>query len=154
MNMNIQHIPPQDIRYIRRTGPYGEGNFHTMESLKTWAVQQGFPGTDAVIYGIAQDDPRTTPPAECRYDACIVVEQDETVSAAEEGILSGTLPGGRYAVFQLPHTRAAMEGFWRDVWMELARQNCRPDVSRPIMECYRPVLLEQGLCEMCVPVAG
>jgi DNA gyrase inhibitor GyrI len=65
--------------YIRHIGPYGINNVQTMEELKKWAKFNHLFNDEAIILGIAQDNPEATKPENCRYDTCIVVSSDYSV---------------------------------------------------------------------------
>ena len=85
-NMKIETIHPCPIAYVRQTGAYGNDNIRAMEQLKQWARNNGLMNSKAVIFGIPQDNPQTTAPENCRYDACIALAKEhlranEAVSA-------------------------------------------------------------------------
>jgi DNA gyrase inhibitor GyrI len=138
------------IAYMRRVGPYGADNKEQMEKLKRWAGSSGLMQENAVILGIARDDPATTPPENCRYDACIVVSEDTEIG--DDGVNEAVLPGGRYAVFTVRHTAEDIQRAWSDILPELASHGCSPDMSRPILERYIPGMVKKHLCEICVPL--
>ena len=149
MNMHLETMPEATAICLRRTGPYGGDNRDLMERLKSWAAQHGLMAT-GVILGIAWDDPSQTPPEHCRYDVCLVPAGD--VPEPDPGMFRGLLPGGRYACFQGPHTPEGVRDLWNGSFTGLAELGFRPDQARPVMERYRPELLAQGLCELCIPV--
>ena len=62
------------------------------------------------------------------------------------------LPGGRYACFQGPHTPGGVQLLWHESFSALLELDLRPDPARPVMERYRPEMLAQGICELCIPV--
>jgi DNA gyrase inhibitor GyrI len=103
-----------------------------------------------VILGIARDDPKTIIPENCRYDTCIVIEDD--FSFEEGDIKEGLLPGGKYAVFQIDHTAEAVQRAWAGIFQELFGQGLQFDESRPILERYQVKLVNNHSCEICVPV--
>lgn len=55
-----QNYPISTIAYMR-------------EKLKHWAKANNLMDSKTVILGIANDDPKTTPPENCRYDACTLL---------------------------------------------------------------------------------
>ncbi|BAB07728.1 BH4009 [Halalkalibacterium halodurans C-125] len=63
----------------------------------------------AIILGISQDPPETTPPEKCRYDACIVISDEQPLDGS---VREGILPAGLYAVYKVKHTAEAMEQAW------------------------------------------
>ncbi|OWR33019.1 DNA gyrase inhibitor [Saccharibacillus sp. O23] len=138
------------IVYVRRTGPYGPENKQTMERLKEWAKKRGLLEGNAVLFGIPQDDPRTTAPEACRYDACIatdlVLEQDET-----DPLQSGIFEGGTYAVFRIAHTAEGVRQAWNEILPALQAGGCEI-ANKPTVERYAEKLLREDWCELCVPI--
>jgi len=150
MNFNIEEMPKSRIAYIRQVGPYGAGNYALMEKLKDWAKSNDLFTDSAIILGISQDDPVTTTPENCRYDACVVISDDFEIT--DSSVSEAELPGGRYAVFTIPHTAEAVQNAWSEVFSQLADAGCQLDVSRPILERYIPAMVKKHLCEICVPI--
>ncbi|MEI8199100.1 MAG: GyrI-like domain-containing protein [Eubacteriales bacterium] len=150
MNMNIEIIPTCSIAYIRQVGAYGEANMETMEQLKHWAKANNLMNSKSVILGIAHDNPRTTPPGDCRYDACILVA-DQHIPAGGN-VQQGEIIGGKYAVFTVAHTAEAIQKAWGEIFPALSESGCFPDTARPVLERYATELVEQHLCEICVPI--
>ena len=69
--MNIEEIYDHKVIYMRRTGQYGVENYELMCKMKAWADERGLLTNDAVLFGIALDNPQFTKPNECRYDVPI-----------------------------------------------------------------------------------
>ena len=147
MDYAIEQLPAQQILYMRRTGAYGAENYALMESLKKWANDRGLLN-DSTIYGIARDDPNT-PPDQCRYDVCLVVDADYT---ADPQVQKGELPGGKYAVFKVPHTAEAVQAFWASAMQTLQEKGLQYTMTGPILERYQYHVVSAGECEFCVPV--
>lgn len=148
--MNIETLPGYDIIYMRQIGPYGIGNAQIMEKLKSWAKSKHLLGENAILLGIAQDNPETTKPEDCRYDTCLVVSEDYSIS--DDGISRGKLNQGKHAVFELDHTAQAVEKAWREIFQELFRQGYEIDYTNPIIERYQTKMLNSHRCEICVPI--
>lgn len=150
MTYQIEDMTAGRAMSMRHTGPYGPGNHVLMKTFKEWVRANGLFTDSAVILGISQDDPRTTPPERCRYDVCILVFDDylQTDAAVTELLL----PGGKYAVFSIPHTAEALQKAWNDIFPQLAADGLALDAARPILERYIPAVLQKHLCEICVPV--
>jgi AraC family transcriptional regulator len=72
MKYEIKELPEVRVAYLRYKGPFGAaiGEFWK-EVFTPWQKAYGLTGK--VTYGVAQDDPGTTPASECRYDACVEV---------------------------------------------------------------------------------
>ncbi|CAI8783085.1 hypothetical protein EMIT0133MI5_20111 [Bacillus velezensis] len=82
----------------------------------------------SVILGIPQDHPNRTPKEKCRYDVCLVINQDHVPEPAR----IGTFSGGKYAVFLLDHTKEAVSGFWNTVFSEIEKNNLSIRESSPL----------------------
>ncbi|MGE5628758.1 MAG: AraC family transcriptional regulator [Solirubrobacterales bacterium] len=150
MDFLIENLPEYHIAYIRQTGPYGGNNVQVMENLKKWAGEHNLFNEDSIILGIAQDNPETTKPENCRYDTCIVVAND--ICKADNYVQEGILPGGKYVVFKINHTAEAVRDAWINIFPELVKQCCEFDGSRQIMERYVVKMVNNHLCEICVPI--
>lgn len=148
--MNIETIPSCSIAYIRQIGAYGEKNIQTMEQIKHWAKANSLFNSKAMIFGIAHDNPQTTPPENCRYDACILLtDENFTVGG---NVLHGKIVGGKYAVFTVKHTAKAVGQAWTEIFSSLSDSGCLADTTRPILERYAAEKVEQHFCEICVPI--
>ncbi|WP_066503913.1 AraC family transcriptional regulator [Abyssisolibacter fermentans] len=150
MDITIENMPPYRIAYIRQIGPYGINNVKTMKELKKWAKINHLFNDESIILGIAQDNPETTKPKNCRYDTCIVVSNDYSVT--DGYIKEGNIVGGKYAVFKINHTAEAVQKAWIDIFPELSRQGYQFDETRPIIERYIVQMVNKHNCEICVPV--
>ena len=121
--MRIEEINGDEVIYMRRTGQYGEENYELMCKMKAWSNERGLLTDDAVLFGIALDNPQFTKPSECRYDVCL-----------------------------LASTKDAVTDFWKSFPTEMANNGMKIDFSRPIMERYSVKMVSNGFCEMCVPI--
>ncbi|EPR13417.1 AraC family transcriptional regulator [Ruminiclostridium papyrosolvens] len=151
MNMNIETIPAGSIAYIRQIGAYGAENIRTMEQLKRWAETSNLMNNKTVIFGIAHDNPKTTPPENCRYDACILLADKRFPT--DGNIKHGEISGGKHAVFTVKHTAKAVEQAWGNIFPALFESGFLYDATRPILERYTAKKVEQHLCEICVPIS-
>ena len=147
MNTHVENIPAHSILYMRRTGPYGAANYQLMQNMKDWISKHNLWEEGGCVYGIAQDNP-TVPPQMCRYDVCFATE---TV-IEDDVVRQGTLPSGKYLVFEILHTAEDVEQFWGSIGAALALENSQLDERRPVLERYQPALVENGYCEFCVPI--
>ncbi|MDR9854806.1 GyrI-like domain-containing protein [Paenibacillus sp. VCA1] len=148
MKMNIETIPNYRIAYVRQMGPYGPANAKTMEKLKKWAAEKHLLTESAILFGIPQDNPDTTLPENCRYDACIVISTDELT---DDSIDEGEFSGGEYAVCTVKHTPEDVQKAWADVFPALQQSGYRMD-HKPVVERYTGKMVAEGFCELCIPV--
>jgi DNA gyrase inhibitor GyrI len=150
MEMTTENIPSYKVAYVRRVGPYGADNVQTMEKLKQWARSNNLWNDKSVVLGIAQDNPETTKPENCRYDTCIVLENDVVLD--DDSVCQGNLTGGKYAVFLIPHTAEAVQAAWAEIFSYLFSQAVQYDETRPILERYAVERVKNHYCEICVPI--
>ncbi|WP_341866258.1 AraC family transcriptional regulator [Paenibacillus barcinonensis] len=153
--MYVEHLASATIAYVRQVGPYGPSNGEAMEKLKQWASRNHLLDEQATLLGIPQDDPSSTRPQHCRYDACIVLDQDFKFEHFEKehgpAVHIGTLAGGQYLIFTVPHTAEGIQNAWNDMISHVHARGFQLDL-KPIIERYRPHLLAQHLCELCIPI--
>lgn len=149
--MRIEEINGDEVIYMRRTGQYGEENYELMCKMKAWANERGLLTDDAVLFGIALDNPQFTKPSECRYDVCLLAPSSKDI-ATEDQVETRNLCGGKYAVFTINHTKDAVTDFWKSFPTEMANNGVKIDFLRPVMERYSVKIVAKGFCEMCVPI--
>lgn len=150
LHSRIEVIKPFEVAFIRRIGTYGSGNHETMSALKSFAAANGLMTKEAVILGIAQDNPMTTPPEKCRYDACVSV--NDGFSTDNANVQVGTFGGGKYMVFTVPHTAEAVAEVWGVIYPQTVAAGENPDFTKPVIERYTIGGVEAGVCEICVPI--
>ncbi|MCR8643506.1 GyrI-like domain-containing protein [Paenibacillus sp. N1-5-1-14] len=149
MPFHVEMIPNYRIAYVRNVGPYGQGNTQAMEQLKQWAEQKDLLTKSAILFGIPRDNPVTTLPEDCRYDACIVISTDIEVDG--DCVCEGELSGGKYAIWKIKHTAEDVKQAWLDIFPAIQSSGYELD-NRPILERYKGELLINDFCEICVPV--
>ncbi len=149
MNITVEKFHHIRLLY-KENRPLRENNVSIMENLKTGAKANNLLCEDAVIFGIAWDDPKFTNPDKCRYDTCIVIKNDFIIN--ENYICQGNISGGKYAVVKINHTADDVKKAWEEIFPLLLKQGCRFDKTRPIMERYSAKMISDSYCEICVPV--
>ncbi len=114
MNVRVVEIEPARVAFLRYTGPFGPalGEFWR-NVVAPWMQDNGLNGR--VTYGVAMDDPGTTPPEKCRYDACVEVGHDDP---APPPATLATIPGGRYAVVDYFGASSGIGQAWHDFHAE------------------------------------
>ncbi|MHA6529166.1 AraC family transcriptional regulator [Paenibacillus sp. BAC0078] len=149
MNMKLETLPNYRIAYVRQVGPYGPANAQAMEKLKKWARENNLLTESAILFGIPQDNPATTPPENCRYDVCIVISKDYKVDAS---VGKGEFAGGNYVSFTITHTAEAIQQAWTEIFPAIQSSGYQMDTGKPIVERYYVKMINNHLCEICVPV--
>lgn len=154
MNIDFVERSPVRVAYRRYTGPFGEplGRFWRAQ-VAPWLAEQGL--LDCPRYGIALDNPATTPPEKCRYDCCVELPVGLTLADAPEQ----TLAGGRFAVTRFKGTGAEIGGAWSEFVGACMKRSLPPDASRSAFEYYpRGAIFDAKTgvfsCELCYPVGS
>ncbi|QDP41154.1 AraC family transcriptional regulator [Radiobacillus deserti] len=147
MRFKVEAIPNLRVAYVRGVGPYGPANKEVMERLKSWARKRNLLHS-ATLLAIPQDNPETTPPEDCRFDACIVLSAEYQIG---EDINETELTGGKYLIYEVEHTAEAMQKAYADIIPSLQTNGYQMD-SKPIMERYKQTMVDRHYCEICVPV--
>jgi AraC family transcriptional regulator len=120
-----------------------------------WADAKGLIGKDTTSLGVVRDDPFSTQPERCRYDACVVVPRSFTTTDPDYRV--ETVTGGRYLRYHFVGRSTDIDTAWDRVYREwLPESGYQPD-DRPSLELYRPGSILDPVeltfrCELCVPV--
>jgi AraC family transcriptional regulator len=94
MNVQIKHLTPLRVAFVRHVGPYAEVGA-AWDKLLPRLGKEGLLGGDAQLIGLCHDDPEITPPEKIRYDACVTVDA-QFRPVDEIGVQ--VIPGGDYAM--------------------------------------------------------
>lgn len=159
MSNAFVYLRPLNLTFIRAQGPYAEASAEAWARVFDWLDKSGHRQSAGCGYGLMLDDPRTTPPEKCRYDACIEMADGFQDSISREFGFR-RLPGGAYA--RRRHIGPAEGGVTglvatlRDQW---APQNgLLIDTKRPVIEIYldnpAKVPAEKRRIDICLPVAA
>ncbi|MGM9923551.1 MAG: GyrI-like domain-containing protein [Bacillus sp. (in: firmicutes)] len=147
MKCKVETIPNYRIAYVRRVGPYGSANIEVMEKLKKWAKEKNLLQS-SILFAIPQDNPETTLPENCRFDACIVLSEDFQV---DDSICETELSGGVYLIYEVKHTAEDIQKAYADIFSDLQSNGYQMD-NKPILERYTEAMVNNHYCEICVPV--
>ena len=105
--MKIEQFNQLQIAYWRRVGAYGPENNQLMATFKKYLQEHNLLTKEAVILGIALDDPQKVPANQLRYDVGLVTE----VKVSND-LLYRQVADGPYAILEVAHTPAAIQNFW------------------------------------------
>lgn len=145
MKFEVETLPNYRLAYVRRVGPYGSANIEVMQKLKKWAKEKELSGT---ILAIQQDNPTTTLPENCRFDACLVISEDYQV---DDSICEGELAAGEYLVYKVKHTAEDIQIAYASIFPSLQGNGYQID-NKPILERYTEDMVNNHYCEIYVPV--
>jgi AraC family transcriptional regulator len=118
---------------MRHTGPYQECG-PTFQKMMNYCMANKLFGPSSLVIGVGWDDPKTTPPDQIRYDACLTV--DESFQPDGE-VKVQTLEGGNYAVAAHVGPYETMAETYRwfiDTWLPASGKQMR---MLPMYEVYR-----------------
>lgn len=76
------------------------------------------------MFAIPLDNPETTPPNQCRFDACIVIPNDFQV---DNSVLERELSGGEYYVYEVKHTTEEIQKAYPAIFQHLQNNNFQID---------------------------
>mgnify|MGYP001203924061 FL=1 len=154
MQVTLKNLSAVRVAYMRHVGPYGLSiNQFWTRTFMPWCQSQGFSGALS-YYGIGLDDPDFTPPAQCRYDACVQISDDLMVSAPASVAM---LPGGRYAVAQFNGPVREMPIAWTRLlreWMPASglQMDSRPAFEHMVADSCFDAARGTITCDLCVSV--
>ncbi|CAN7704160.1 GyrI-like domain-containing protein [Pseudoduganella sp. LjRoot289] len=153
MEVNVIDIPPTKVAYLRYTGPFGPaiGDFWR-DVFNPWQQAHGLDGR--TTYGVAQDDPGTTPPERCRYDACVEVDEGYV---AEAPAATDVLPGGRYAATRYRGNGSDIGAAWGAFYSQALPASGLQVAAGPCFERYAADYAADPVtgtfeCDLCAPI--
>ena len=153
MQVEVKHIPPYRVAYMRHVGPYGKdiGAFWT--AFEHWMVARDLRQLGTITIGIGHDAPLIADADKLRYDACVVVDDafkpDRYVNVTE-------LSGGRYAAARYEGTPSGIGYAWEQLFTDWLPSSGYQPEDRLCLELYRDSERrrepEHLRCELCIPV--
>lgn len=98
MEVNIREFEETKVAVLEHRGDPALIN-DSVEIFIDWRKTSGLsPVKSSKSFGIAYDNPDTTPPDQFRFDICGSIPED--VPANPQGVINKTIPGGRCAVIR------------------------------------------------------
>lgn len=144
--MKAEYTRSTETVFFRRIGPYGNGNQQLMEQFKQWLDQKKLL-ENTTILGIAQDNSAIISPAQCRFDAFVVINLKNVTKPAYKTILTS----GKYSIFEIDHTAVAINDFYQNISEVILKNNLNTK-NQPTIERYQPQFLRKNLCEIMIPI--
>jgi DNA gyrase inhibitor GyrI len=149
MKITKEILPAYNLYFVRRTGAYGGLNQRPMEKIKAWAKDHQLWNDSSIFLGIPRDNPETTPPQDCRYDACVVSDSKHPVSSS---VQNTSISEGLYLILEIDHTPDALEEAWSNFMTILLKHKAIFDSRRLIIERYPAPLINKHRCQLCLPI--
>ena len=126
MQVKIVTVEPVTLAVLEHRGDPMLVN-DSVQRFIAWRKETGLsPITNSQTYGIAYDDPTTTPPKDFRFDICGSVATP--VPTNRHGVVTKTIPGGRCAVVRHEgspdHISGSIYHLYRN-WLPHSREELR-----------------------------
>jgi AraC family transcriptional regulator len=154
MDVQIKNMPELHVATIRHIGPYNQIP-QAFARLGEVAARSNLFGPETAMLAIYHDDPETTPPAELRSDAALVIAADAKVP---QGLGEERLPGGRYACTTHVGPYEALGDVWARFMGEWLPRSGHRMTEGKSYEIYRntpaDVPKEKLVTELYIPLAS
>lgn len=149
MKFKVETLPKYRVAYMRHVGPYGSNeNREVWKKLKKWAKEKNLLHSSTILLAVQQDNPETTLPKDCRFDACIVISEDNQL---DHLIDESELSGGKYMIFEVNHTVEDIQKAYVSIFSHILSNGFQID-NNAIFERYIGDMENNHYCEICVPV--
>lgn len=148
----LSELPDYNVAYVRKIGVYDEKTCsEAISKVLHWAYSRNViaPGKLMLIYW---DNPEVTPSYKCRFDACVIIQQDVT---PEGDVFQQKIGGGLYAVFSFELSPEKIQQAWVDSfsWICDAGYETR---DTPCFELYHNNAYEHSdgkwIFDICIPL--
>ena len=131
MKIDQVNLPDLRVASVRKVGPYGPDVGQAFCRLVSWAVKNQQFNDKSLVIGAYWDCPESTPPEQCRMDACLTLTP-EMNPPLEDGIVIQTLPGGLCATYLCSVYNNDFHGVWTE-FIDWRKQN---NIERDCRPCY------------------
>lgn len=148
--MEIKRIEKRKILYLTRIGPYGPENQQLMEKFKAGLCERQLLQDDSEVLALIHDDPQVVLPELCRYDVGLFGSSCKEHQWEELSTM--VIPENDFAVFRIAHTASAIVEVMQTMKARITAQGFQINGQMPIIECYRQVDVQNGCCEVQVPI--
>lgn len=154
----VLFFPTVHVAAVRSLGPYPQSSRSAWDRIFKWLDQRRQPYLPTVGYGLAYDNPQTSPAATLKYDACVPAPP-EWLDSDKAFVERSTVQGGIFAVRR--HTGpydniGTIISEVRDVWVP--KSGLEIDHTRPVVSIFhddpRTTPPEQQTAQVCLPVVA
>jgi AraC family transcriptional regulator len=148
----VARLRQMHLAFVRHVGPYEKVPDTLFGELDAWARRRRVAGP-RIWLGIGHDAPGTTPPAQLRFDAALVIpeviEQDGRVGCQ-------TLPECEFAVTTHVGPYSSLPAAYAEIFQRVLRLKTHILIGLPAVEIYRTVKVNARLrlneTDVCLPV--
>lgn len=148
----LAQLKPLHLACLRHTGPYEDVPQSLFTRLAKWAAQHPPPGPPMWL-GIGHDAPGITPPAQCRFDAGLLVPAP---IERDGDVFPQLLPGGDVIMTRHVGPYSTLPRAYGEIF---ARAQAAKDymlIGLPAIELYQTTYIDvnRALChtDICLPV--
>ncbi|MGD9126854.1 MAG: GyrI-like domain-containing protein [Planctomycetia bacterium] len=152
MDVSIKNLEPMTVASARHTGPYAECE-------KAWKTLCASPevcktfGPNTKFFGMCYDDPKTTPPEEIRYDACVTIDGPGDFGSE---VVVQTIEAGPYAAYVHKGSYDGLMEVYTKLYREWLPASGHEAAAKPCLEFYlnhpEQTPPEELLTEICIPL--
>lgn len=153
-HVKIQKLKSYQVVYCRKFGKYlPDLILSTLNELFDWAKPHGILNETSTILGVFWDNVAVTPYDKCRYDACIVINQQ--IQIKKKGIYYQTLPEGYYAIYNAIIENDNFYDHWNKFLKHWLPYSGLELDDRPCYEIYHNILdpsKKTHIIDLCIPI--
>ncbi len=154
MQVNIVQVPDTQVAVFEHRGPVSNLNY-SIEKFIGWRKRTGLsPIVSSATFGLAYDDPATTPSAAFRFDIC--GEVDAQVPDNPEGVINKLIPQGRCAKVIHHGSHQHMDEkihYLYGTWLEASEMTLRDfPCYFKYLNFFPEVAEHELITEICLPV--
>ncbi|WP_374509485.1 GyrI-like domain-containing protein [Niveibacterium sp.] len=152
LDVRMRCEPDRTVAYFRLSGSYQETPDQAWSTCMEWIRANHLEMQPR--FGMALDDPLITPPARCRYDACVLLP--DGWEPRGERISRKRIEGGIYACLAYSGPRAGIAAAWLSMLGEWLPNSGHGLSEEPFVEHYAPHVTPTGdpiSVELCMPLS-
>jgi AraC family transcriptional regulator len=131
----MSDMPEQRLAYIRVTNSFADYQriIDAYETLSAWYESKGGSLATMKLYGMSEDDVDLTPAEKVRFDWCVAIPDDWSVTAE---ISERRLPAARLVSIHTQGDLALMDRAWQYLWRCWLPNSRYQPANLPALEIY------------------
>lgn len=148
--ITIEQLPDYHVIYERKKGNYHDLSDEWCRFIKKY---EHLTTNDTLYIESTIDDPTITDEDRCMYELCQTISPDHPALKDDNGLLTHTFEGGKYAVYHFKGFPQFMFMVYQEVFCRWLSKTGNQLDERPIFDIYRNVR-EDGYMEIdiCFPL--
>lgn len=146
MNVEMKEFEKRNVIYMKSEKGYLRESIHsTWEQLIEKACYLPMKRENFEMFGIGHDNPQVTPEEKCRYDACILIDDEMEVG---ENYSTKNFPKGKYACFYYKGENSELLQFYLNIYTNWFPKSGFEPGDFPLIERYITVDKESSEIEL------